>query len=114
MCMEVRVRPALSAGEMQHETQKEVSQRVTRLKYLVVRVQGRCSQPPPAAFNLTEPVPLGACAILVIEDGLDVPLGTHHLWLDSLYFRIATPGTRESAVLLLHVRLRPLANQKPP
>ena len=70
-------------------------------------LQGRCATPPPASFGLTEPVPLGACAILVKEDFLDVPMRTQQFWLDSVYVAIAAPGTSESSVLLLHVRRLP-------
>lgn len=68
-----------------------------------VCVQGRCSTPPPASFNLVEPVPPGACAILVEEDFLDVPVGNLVFWLDSVYVAMASPGTSESSVLVLQV-----------
>lgn len=75
-------------------------------------VQGKCSTQPPPYFNLTEPLPDGACAILVREDFLDVPVGTMRLWLDSLYVAIAQPGTSESSVLVLHVRPPPPASSQ--
>lgn len=65
-------------------------------------LQGRCEELPPRAFGLTEPVPSGACAILVKEDFMDAPLTTC-LLLDSLYVAVKQPGTRQSSVLLMHV-----------
>ena len=70
-------------------------------------MQGRCGELPPESFNLTEPVPPGACAILVKEDFLDAPLGTTCLLLDSLYIAVDTTPMRRrprSSVLVLHVR----------
>eukprot|EP00892_Ulva_mutabilis_P000467 jgi/Ulvmu1/10420/UM062_0016.1 len=51
---------------------------------------------------MQQPVPPGACAILVREDFLDVPLGSLQFWLDSVYVAIPAPGTSESSVLVLH------------
>lgn len=76
--------------------------------HVVGVVQGRCDDEPPDSFGLEEPMPPGACAILVKEDFIDAPLGTTCLLLDSLYVAIAEPGSRKSAVLVLHVRGCPL------
>ena len=66
-------------------------------------MQGACDTPPPAYFGLTQPVPPGACAILVTEDFLDVAVGTKQLWFDSLYVAVAQPGPKPSSILFLHV-----------
>lgn len=66
-------------------------------------VQGQCEGPAPEHFYLTEPLPHGACAILVEEDFLDAPLGTSCVLLDSLYVAVAAPGPEASSVLLLQV-----------
>ena len=49
-------------------------------------------------------MPPGACAILVGEDFLDIPIGTRQFWMDSVYVAIQDPGTGNSSVLVLHVR----------
>ena len=68
-------------------------------------MQGRCDGPPPDDFNLTEPLPPGACALRVREDFLDAPLGTTCLLLDSLYVLVAPRAeVMTSSVLILHVR----------
>eukprot|EP00892_Ulva_mutabilis_P000465 jgi/Ulvmu1/10419/UM062_0015.1 len=76
---------------------------VGRLWETTRSIGGRCTTPPPARFNLREPVPLGACAILVVEDFLDIPVGSIQFWLDSVYVAIEDPGTSNSSVLVLHV-----------
>lgn len=59
----------------------------------------------PVPVDLTEPLPEGACVVLVKEDFLDIPLGTEGLLLHSLYVAVAPPPDGEviSSVLLLHV-----------
>lgn len=66
-------------------------------------IVGDCFHDPPGSFELTEPRPRGACAILVKEDFLDAPLGTSCLLLDSLYIAVASPAGTSSSVLILHV-----------
>lgn len=74
-------------------------------------MQGQCDGPAPAAFGLTESRPAGACAVLVEEDFLDIPLGTgpqgSGLLLQRLYVAVASPAGSGSSVLLLHVRPSP-------
>lgn len=67
-------------------------------------LQGRCDGRAPASFKLKEALPPGACAVLVKEDFLDIPLGSGSLLLDSLYVAVASPAGSSSSVLLLHVR----------
>lgn len=84
-----------------------------------VVLQGRCESPAPAAFNLTQPLPRGTCAVLVREDFLEVPLGAASpgsggLLLDSLYVAMASPNRIDSAVLLLQVRMHACERQGVP
>ena len=73
--------------------------------YALAHMQGRCEGPPPGNFNLTEPLPPGACALRVREDFLDAPSGTTCLLIDSLYVLVAPRGeVMTSSVLILHVR----------
>eukprot|EP00892_Ulva_mutabilis_P000474 jgi/Ulvmu1/10427/UM062_0023.1 len=77
---------------------------VGRVRPTTLSITGNCTAPPPAEFMLTEPMPAGACAVLVREDFLDAPLGTTCLLLDSLYVAVsARTVTPESSVLVLHV-----------
>eukprot|EP00892_Ulva_mutabilis_P011719 jgi/Ulvmu1/891/UM100_0046.1 len=53
------------------------------------------------SFRLSEPLPHGACAVLVREDFIEVPLHTERLWLDSLYVMMATAPGGDNAKLCL-------------
>eukprot|EP00892_Ulva_mutabilis_P000473 jgi/Ulvmu1/10426/UM062_0022.1 len=77
---------------------------VGRVQPTTLSVTGNCTAPPPAEFMLTEPMPPGACAVLVKEDFLDAPLGTTCLLLDSLYIAVSARSvTLEQSVLVLHI-----------
>ena len=69
-------------------------------------LQGNCSEagPAPAGFGLTEPLPLGACAIYVEQEFMDT-IQEVTLWMSNLYLVLApTVGAKPSG-LILHVRL---------
>lgn len=88
-----------------------VVNRICSFIHMLLGLQGRCNEPVPASFQLQEQLPLGACALLVREDFLDVPLNTDSIWLDSLYVAVSRPPGGDSSVLLLQVRSLPLTQE---
>eukprot|EP00892_Ulva_mutabilis_P000464 jgi/Ulvmu1/10418/UM062_0014.1 len=67
-------------------------------------IVGNCSeaQPPPASWRMSEPLPAGACAVLLRGSFLDMRAGHPHLWLDRLYLATApspTSGLADAAAI---------------
>eukprot|EP00892_Ulva_mutabilis_P011741 jgi/Ulvmu1/893/UM100_0049.1 len=90
-----------SLTERDLQDRKALDRALLRVKRGTQSIAGRCSTPAPASFQLSEPLPPQACAILVREDFIDVPLRTERLWLDSLYVVMASNPGGDSAVLCL-------------